>query len=159
MELRALPEDELVGEAVPGDRPRLGEARGERVAGHRLHHGVVQRVHEHERRDDPRGLRGVEPGRGQRDVDAPGDLPLGRGAGRRGREAHHGQQERHDHGATQPSLERRSAHRDLLPASQTWESCGRDAEATFEWCDYLQIDWPVQLHSGPTRVAGTTRVW
>src|SRR5439155_7486941 len=46
--------------------------------------------------------------------DAPGHLPLGGGAGRRGREPRDGQQERHDNGAHRPPLERPSTHRDLL---------------------------------------------
>ena len=52
-------------------RPRLGEARRQRLARHRLHHRVVQRVEHHEGRDDALRLGRVEPGRRQRDVNAP----------------------------------------------------------------------------------------
>src|SRR5437870_5180774 len=107
----ALAQDELVDEPVGRGAPRLGETGRHRVAGHRLHQRVVERVEHHERRDDPRGLGGVEPRRGEGDVNAPRQLPLGRGAGRRGRAEPHAHEQRHDDGASQPSLEqRRSAH-------------------------------------------------
>jgi len=94
VELRALPQDEVVGEPVLGHRPRLGEARGLRVAGHRLEHGIVERVEEHVRRDDARRLGGVEPRRRDRHVDGPRELPLG--GGRRGRRDKQSQEQQHD---------------------------------------------------------------
>ena len=84
VELRALAQHELVDEAVLGQAPRLGQARRHGVAGHRLHHRVVQRVEHHVRRAGPGRLRGVEPGRGERDVNGPGHLPFGRRVARRG---------------------------------------------------------------------------
>ena len=84
VEPRALAQHELVDEAVLGQAPRLGQARRHGVAGHRLHQRVVQRVEHHERRADPGRLGGIEPGRGERDVNGPGHLPLGRRVARRG---------------------------------------------------------------------------
>ena len=102
VELRALAQDEVVGEPVLGRRPRLGEARSLRVARHRLEHRVVKRVEEHVRRDDARRLGGVEPGGRDRHVDGPGELPF-RG-GRRGRGAERSQeQQRDDQGERNPS--------------------------------------------------------
>ncbi len=72
VELRALAKDELVREPVLRLRERLREARGVEASGHGLHQRVVQGVEHHEGRGDPLGLTGVEPARGQRDVDAPG---------------------------------------------------------------------------------------
>ena len=48
-----LAEHELVGEPVVRDRPRFGEARRPRVARHRFHERVVERVQGEERRDHP----------------------------------------------------------------------------------------------------------
>ncbi len=76
VKLDAFAQNELVGEAVRGHGPRLGQARRHRLARHRLHHGVVQGIHHHERRDHARRLRRVEPRRRQRDVHAPGELTL-----------------------------------------------------------------------------------
>ena len=53
VELRPAAEDELVDEPIRGHAPRLGQARRHRLARHRLHERVVQRVEEHVRRDDP----------------------------------------------------------------------------------------------------------
>src|SRR5256712_4412269 len=72
VELRALANDELVREPVLRLRERLREARGVEASGYGLHQRVVQGVEHHEGRGDPLGLTGVEPARGQRDVDAPG---------------------------------------------------------------------------------------
>jgi hypothetical protein len=44
MEFGSLAEHELVTEPVLGCRPRLGEARRERLAWHRLHQRVVERI-------------------------------------------------------------------------------------------------------------------
>ena len=71
VELHALPDDELIGEAVFGRRPRLGQARGVDPGRHRLHQRVVQRVENHERRDDAFRLGGIEPAGCERDVHAP----------------------------------------------------------------------------------------
>src|SRR5262249_57493244 len=81
VELDVLSEDELVRKPVLRGRPRLGQARRERVAGHRLHERVVQRVERQERRDDTRRLGGIEPCRGQGDVGGDRQLPFGRGRG------------------------------------------------------------------------------
>ena len=78
MELRILANDELVGEPVLRLRERLREARRVEPGRHRLHQRVVQGVEHHERRGDALGLAGVEPARGQRDVDAPGHGAFGR---------------------------------------------------------------------------------
>src|SRR5205085_6587333 len=48
---RPLAQHELPRAAVPGYAPRLGEAGGVEVAGHRLDERVVERVEDHERRD------------------------------------------------------------------------------------------------------------
>src|SRR5207245_1925370 len=76
VEARVLSQDEFPGEMILGDRPRLGEIRGERLPRHGLHEGIVERVVHQEGRDHPARFRGVEPGRGERDVDAPDDLAL-----------------------------------------------------------------------------------
>ena len=94
VELHALAEHELIGEPVLGCGPGLGEARGHGVAGHRLHERVVQRVEDHEGRDDARRLGGVEPRGGERHVNRPGGLALrgGRGRGKAGDEEDGGDQ-------------------------------------------------------------------
>src|SRR5439155_11633035 len=50
--------------------------------GPRLDERVVKSVEDHERRTDSRGLRGIEPGGGEGDVNAPRHLAFGRGGGR-----------------------------------------------------------------------------
>ena len=97
VEFDALAQHEFVAEPVLRGRPRLGEARRLRLARHRLHHRVVQRVEHHEGGDDPLRLGRVEPGRRQRDVDGPGQLAAGCGrpghAGRAGDKAESGQRQ------------------------------------------------------------------
>ncbi len=82
VEPHALAKHELVGEPVLRLRPRLGEAGRPGIARHRLHERVVERVQRQEGGDDARRLGGVEPRRGQRDVDGERDLPLRRAGGR-----------------------------------------------------------------------------
>ena len=98
MEGRALAQHELVAEAVLRGRPGFSKARRQQPTRHRLHQRVVQRVQDHERGNDPRGLRRVEPGRRQRDVRAPNQLALRRrgedGAGSAGDNAERGQRQR-----------------------------------------------------------------
>ena len=96
VEAGAAAEDELVRERVLRDGPGLGEARRQELARHGLGEGIVQRVVDHVRRDDPRRLRGIEPGRSEHDVHAPRDLiPLRRDlAGRRHQERHGGGDDR-----------------------------------------------------------------
>ncbi len=74
VEREALAQHEFVAEPILRGGPRLGEARCQSLPRHRLHHRVMQRVQHHERRDDPRGLRRVEPGRRERDMRAPNQL-------------------------------------------------------------------------------------
>ncbi len=97
-----LAQDELVGEPVLRHRPGLGEGGASGLPGQGLHHGVVQRVVDHEGRDDPRGLRRIEPCRREGDVHAPGDLAFGpSGDGRTrcpGRESEGEQQSRKTEG-------------------------------------------------------------
>src|SRR2546425_872986 len=83
VELHAFAEREVVHAPVRRDLPRLRQAGGGRVPGHRLGQRVVDRVHHHEWRNDPQGLGGIEPRRRERDVNAPRQLALG--GGRRGR--------------------------------------------------------------------------
>ena len=92
VELDAFAQDELVGQAVGRGAPGLRQARRHALARHGLHEGVVERVVEHERGDDPGRLGGIEPGGGQRDVDAPGHLAV-RGDGGRDRVANEQQRE------------------------------------------------------------------
>jgi len=73
---RLLAQHELVAEPILRRRKRLGQAWRQRIARHRLDHRVVQCIEHHEGRDDPLSIGGIEPGRRQRDVDAPGQLPL-----------------------------------------------------------------------------------
>ena len=89
VEQRALAQHEVVAEPVLGRGPGFRETRRRVLPGHRLHHGIVQRVHQHERRDDARRLCRIEPCRRQRDVHADVQLPrrarsLGRPARRGG---------------------------------------------------------------------------
>ena len=91
VEARVLPDHELVGEAVLGDGPGLGQARGHDVAGHRLHERVVERVEDHERGDQGFGLAGVEPPRDQGHVQA-----QGHGAVRRDRAGGAGTEQRRE---------------------------------------------------------------
>ena len=79
VEDRAFAQDEIIGEAVLGRRERLCEARRLKLTRHRLHQAVVQRIEDHEGRDDPGGFRRVEPRRGEGNVHAIGQLPLRRG--------------------------------------------------------------------------------
>src|SRR4029453_10306118 len=84
VELHALAKRELVHAAVGRHLPRFGQTRRRRVTGHRLGERVVQRAHDHERRDDPERPGGIEPGRGQREVHAPRHLAFGSRRGGRG---------------------------------------------------------------------------
>src|SRR5947199_155518 len=79
----ALTKYELVNEPVGGHRPRLGQAGCHEITGHRLHQRVMEPVERHERRDDPGGLRGVEPGGRERNVDTPRHLTFRRRGARR----------------------------------------------------------------------------
>ena len=78
MESDAIAQHEIVAQPVRRCRPGFGEAGRQFLARHRLHDRVMQRVQDHERRDDPRRLGRVEPGRRQRDMHAPGQLTLRR---------------------------------------------------------------------------------
>ena len=93
VERGALAEHELVHQAVLRGRPRLGQALALGRARHELHERVVHRVEHHERRDQARRLRGIEPRRGQRDVDGPRPIWPGgaRGGGRDARDREQGQ--------------------------------------------------------------------
>ena len=83
VELDSLAQLELVRALVGADRPRLGQARRVVVAGHRLHHRVVQRIEDPEGRERAGHLAGIVPGRHQRDVDGEAHLALGLGLGGR----------------------------------------------------------------------------
>ena len=111
VELDALADDELVGEAVLGHRPRLGQARRVEAGRHRLHQRVVQGVEHHERRDDALGLGGIEPARRKRDVHAPRHRAFGRG-GHRIRAAEDSECEEHHDDASDGS-----SHWHLRPAA------------------------------------------
>ena len=78
---RVLAQDELPHATVLRHGPRLGQAGRVEVRRHRLHEGVVERVEDHERRDLGVRLGGIEPARGERDVDGEGHSAgrLGRG--------------------------------------------------------------------------------
>jgi len=60
VELEPGPELEVVGLAVGAHRPRLGEARGHRLAGHGLHERVVHRPPGPGGRDEAGDLAGIE---------------------------------------------------------------------------------------------------
>ena len=77
VEVGVLPQHEVVHEPVARHRPGLGEARSRHRARHGLHHCVVEGV-EHEKGFR---LRGIEPARGQRHVNAPGHGAFGGGGG------------------------------------------------------------------------------
>jgi len=98
VELHAPAQDELVAEPVSGHAPRLGQARGHGLAGHRLHERVVQGVVREERRDALRMLAGIEPDGRDGEMHGPGDLALGGGVrgcgGERGGQGESGQGEK-----------------------------------------------------------------
>ncbi len=83
VESRSLAQHEFPDATVLRHAPRLGERGRVESARHWLHQRVVQRVHDHERRDLGVGFRGVEPARRQGDVHPPRDRPAGLGADRR----------------------------------------------------------------------------
>ncbi len=86
VKLGVLADDEGIADPVLGGGPRLGEARRLQLPRHRLHHRIVQCVEHHERGDETERLGRIEPGWRQRDVDAPGQLPVrGRGDRHAGR--------------------------------------------------------------------------
>ena len=78
VEFGPVAQHEFVGEPVFADRPRFGKARRQVFARHRLHHRVVQRIEDHERRDHPGRLGRVEPARRQRDMHPAGQFALRR---------------------------------------------------------------------------------
>jgi hypothetical protein len=82
----AVAQGEIVSQPVFGGADRLGKARGQALARHRLHHPIVQGVKHHERRDDAGRVGRVEPCRRQRDMDAIGQLTGGAGCGCRPRQ-------------------------------------------------------------------------
>ena len=77
VELDALPEHELIDEAVLRHRPRLGQTRRAEAGWHRLHQRVVEGVEHHERDDGPFRVRGVEPAGGQGNVRPPRHASFG----------------------------------------------------------------------------------
>ena len=79
---RAVAQHEIERQSVLGFRPGFRKAGRHRPPRHRLHHGVVQRVEHHERRNDARDVGRVEPDRGERDVHRPGQLPVRGGRAR-----------------------------------------------------------------------------
>src|SRR3989454_842046 len=74
VELGPLAQHELVAGAVGGHRPRLREARRGQARGPRPYPRVVERVEDLERRGDGLRLRGVEPARGEGNVERPHHL-------------------------------------------------------------------------------------
>ena len=95
VERRPSAQHELVDEPVGRRAPRLGQAGRHGLLGHRLHEGVVERVEDHEGRDEARRLGGLEEGRRQAEVKRPGHLPCRRfrGEDRRGSDRHQGEDE------------------------------------------------------------------
>ncbi len=122
VELDVLPQDELVEEPVRRHGPRLGEAGRHRLARQGLGHGVVHRVERHERRDDPRGLGGIEPRGRERDVHPPRHLAFGRRrrGGRAGEDDHDGEEE--------PEATVRVSHGECLPGHECTRSTCPSAE-------------------------------
>ena len=105
VEARVGAQREVVDEAVGGDGPGFGEARGARARRHRLEQRVVDRVEGEERGDRALGLGGIEPPRGQREVHRPCHLARRRGGSRlRHPGRSQAQQERdHDEHTDEPS--------------------------------------------------------
>src|SRR5206468_10630688 len=73
-----LAEEKLVEESIRRHAPRLGQTRRHEVARHRLHYRIVNRVEDHEWRENAGGLGRVEPGRGERNGNSPGHLTFWR---------------------------------------------------------------------------------
>ena len=73
-------QEKFIGEAVGTLGPGFRQAGGQRLARHGFHQGIVEGIQKQERRDNARGLSGVEPGGGQGDVHPYSQLParLGR---------------------------------------------------------------------------------
>ena len=86
VELESLAQLELVDAPVRAHLPGLGEARGQEIAGHRLHERVVHRGEHPERGQHAHHLGRIEPGRRERHVEGPAHLALGLGLGGRGGE-------------------------------------------------------------------------
>jgi hypothetical protein len=89
MEFGALPNDHIVGELVVTDGDQFSQAGCKAVTRHRLHHRIVDGIEHHVRRDDARGFRRVEPGRGERHVHGPGELAIEAGGSGGVRDAQH----------------------------------------------------------------------
>ena len=117
VEAGAVAQHEVVASPVLGNGKELGKAGRQRLAGHRLHHRIVQGIEHQERRDDAGRLGRLEPGGRERDMDAPGQL-AGR---RRGRNA--GPARRQTDGAGQQDLatadRRAAANRNRFAANKT----------------------------------------
>jgi hypothetical protein len=96
VELGILAEDELVGDAVLGQRPGLGQARGADIARHGFEQRVVQGVQHHERGDEGLGLTRIEPARDERHVDPDDEGPVGRGGQGRGQPAERREKQEED---------------------------------------------------------------
>ena len=99
VELHALAQLELVHAPVRAHLPGLGQARGQEIAGHRLHERVVHRGEHPERGQHPDHLGRIEPGRRERHVERPAHLSFRLGLSGRGGETGTEEQDDHqDHG-------------------------------------------------------------
>jgi hypothetical protein len=96
VEPEPLAQLELVGLLIGADRPGLGQAGREMVAGHRLHQRVVQRVHHPERREHADDLGGIEPLGRECHVERPAHLALRPGLGRGRRRRHRDRRGQHE---------------------------------------------------------------
>ena len=80
VELQTFAQLEIVRLLIRAHRPRLGKARRHEIAGHRFHERVVHGVEHPERCQEPADdLAGIEPRRGEGDVQGPAHLAFGFG--------------------------------------------------------------------------------
>ena len=72
-------ESELVGEPIRTLGPGFGQARRQEIARHGFEQSIMHGIQKHERGNNARGLRRIEPCRCQRHVHTDGHLPAGLG--------------------------------------------------------------------------------
>ena len=126
MERESRPQHEGVGQPIRGHRVGFRQAEARTGFAHRLHHGVVHAVHQQIGCDQAIGLAGIEPGRGQGDMNGDVHLALRAGGGIAGPA---GNQAGREHRQAQAACDRRAAGRGdgrwwtVIRHSHRWLPC------------------------------------